>query len=343
MPNISSQVSAVAVAAAPSPLSAGARLGAFNAAAASAPIPAAGAAATKALALRSQRCARAAHIHPAVQVRSARTLVAPAAAAELPARRTRAQRAAVLVSAQSEAAAPACIPACEPARSPQSPENASENALDNQAQESSARSSNTEERPVPELGWDEARGAHYLVPAHESTWIPLDDDELCAPLAPLDPECVADTADYAGALAAAEAADLRRLNLALAAQRAFNTQFNQWAQAQSDEAARAASQWAQAVLLPEPPYLSAADLAWISAAWDETEGAPEADLALEVGVSPLYQAGTIPTQLPLKEQVKRRPPRPHAHGRRMPRPVGAKVPRSQVIISQPTGGGYGTL
>ena len=129
----------------------------------------------------------------------------------------------------------------------------------------------------------------------------------------------------------------------LAAQRAFSTQFNQWAQAQSDEAACAASQWAQAVLLPEPPYLSAADLAWISAAWDETEGAPEANLALEVGVSPLYQAGTIPTQLPLKEQVKRRPPRPHALRRRMPRPVGAKVPRSQVIIAQPTGGGYGTL
>ncbi len=339
MPNISSQVSAVPVTAAPSPLSAGARLGALNAAAASAPIPAAGTAATTALALRSQRLARAAHIHPAVQVRSARTLVALAAAAELPARRTRAQRAAVLVAAQSEAAAPACIPACEPARSPQSPEN----ALDNQAPESSARSSTSEELPVPELGWDEVRGAHYLVPAPAPTWILLDDDELCAPLAPLDPECAADTADYAGVLAATEATDLRRLNLALAAQRAFSTQFNLWAQAQSDESARAASQWAQAVLLPEPPYLSAADLAWISAAWDETEGAPEADLALEVGVSPLYQAGTIPTQLPLKEQVKRRPPRPHALRRRMPRPVGAKVPRSQVTIPQPTGGGYGTL
>ncbi|HIV54864.1 MAG TPA: hypothetical protein H9898_03670 [Candidatus Anaerobiospirillum stercoravium] len=343
MTNISSQVSAVPVTAAPSPLSAGARLGAFNAAAASAPIPAAGAAATTTLELRSQRLARAAHINPAVQVLSARTLVAPAAVAELPARRTRAQRAAVLVAAQSEAAAPACIPACEPARSPQSPENTPENALDNQAPELSSRTSNTEDHPVPELGWDEARGAHYLVPEHESTWTPLDDEALRAPLAPLDPECAADTADYAGALAAAEAADLRRLNLALAAQRAFSTKFNQWAQAQSDEAARAASQWAQAVLLPEPPYLSAADLAWISAAWDETEGAPEADLALEVGVSPLYQAGTIPTQLPLKEQVKRRPSRPHAHGRRMPRPVGAKVPRSQVIIAQPTGGGYGTL
>lgn len=349
MPNISSQVSAVAVAAAPSPLSAGARLGAFNAAAASAPIPAAGAAATKALALRSQRLARAAHIHPAVQVRAARTLVAPAAAAELPARRTRAQRAAALVAAQSEAAAPACIPACEPARSPQSPENAPENALDNQAPESSARSSNTEERPVPELGWDETRGAHYLVPAPAPTWIPLDDDELCAPLAPLEPERsdealgAADVDGFRSGLGTDEADNLRRLNLALAAQRAFSTQFNQWAQAQSDESARAASQWAQAVLLPDPPYLSAADLAWISAAWDETEASPASDLALEVGVSPLYQAGTIPTQLPLKEQVKRRPPRPHAQEHRMPRPVGAKVPRSQVIISQPTGGGYGTL
>lgn len=347
MPNISSQVLAVPVTAAPSPLSAGARLGALNAAAASAPIPAAGAAATTTLELRSQRLARAAHFHPAVQVRSARTLVAPAAVAELPARRTRAQRAAVLVSAQSEAAAPACIPACEPARSPQSPENAPENALDNQAPESSSRSSPSEELPIPELGWDEARGAHYLVPA--PTWTPLDDEALRAPLAPLEPERsdealgAADVDGFRSGLGTDEADNLRRLNLALAAQRAFSTQFNQWAQAQSDEAARAASQWAQAVLLPEPPYLSAADLAWISAAWDETEGAPEADLALEVGVSPLYQAGTIPTQLPLKEQVKRRPPRPHAPGRRMPRPVGAKVPRSQVIIAQPTGGGYGTL
>lgn len=342
MPNISSLVPAVPGAAASSPLSAVSSLRALNDAAAPAPILAACAAATTALS--AQRSGLTERAHSALQVRSPSTLVAPAAATELPARRTRAQRAEALVSAQSEAVAPAGAPVSHPAGTPapsvQSPVTGSDDL-------SSESSSHTEERSVPELGWDEARGAHYLVPAPEPTWSPLDDEALRAPLAPLEPERsdeAAGAADIDGSRSGLGTEDnLRRLNLALAAQRAFSTQFNQWAQAQSDESARAVSEWAQAVLLPDPPYLSAADLAWISAAWDETEASPGAGLALQVGPFPLYQAGTIPTQLPLKEQVKRRPPRPHAQEHRVPRPVGDKVPHSQVSTRQPTGGGYGTL
>ena len=81
-------------------------------------------------------------------------------------------------------------------------------------------------------------------------------------------------------------------------------------------------------LLPDPPFLSQADLDWIADGWNDSS-------------TPLA-AATIPVQLPLKEQVRRRQEREQEEERRQRkeccsgalRPVGVLAHSSEAGLSE---------
>lgn len=165
--------------------------------------------------------------------------------------------------------------------------------------------------------------------ASRSGWTPLDDAALLAPLAPVEPVPLIELGQAGvrwddsplteplprswrlmSLLQAAPDLDPdmeRKLQAALEAQAAYAELCHDWRSydglGESGFGDSGLGPWAwDDDLLPDPPFLSQADLDWIADGWNDSS-------------APLA-AATIPVQLPLKEQVRRRQEREQEEERR---------------------------
>ena len=191
--------------------------------------------------------------------------------------------------------------------------------------------------------------------ASRSGWTPLDDAALLAPLDPVEPvplielgqagvrwddspltEPLPRSLRLMSLLQAAP--DLEpdmecKLQAALEAQAAYAELCHDWRSydglGESGFGDRGLGPWAwDDDLLPDPPFLSQADLDWIADGWNDSS-------------TPLA-AATIPVQLPLKEQVRRRQEREQEEERRQSkkscsgalRPVGVLPSSSETVLSE---------
>lgn len=171
--------------------------------------------------------------------------------------------------------------------------------------------------------------AQDTLAASRSGWTPLDDTALLAPLDPVEPVPLIELGQ-AGVrwddsplseplprswrlMSLLQAApDLepdmeRKLQAALEAQAAYAELCHDWRSydglGESGYGDSGLGPWAwDDDLLPDPPFLSQADLDWIADGWNDSS-------------TPLA-AATIPVQLPLKEQVRRRQEREQEEERR---------------------------
>lgn len=191
--------------------------------------------------------------------------------------------------------------------------------------------------------------------ASRSGWTPLDDAALLAPLDPVEPVPLIELGQ-AGVrwddsplseplprswrlMSLLQAApDLepdmeRKLQAALEAQAAYAELCHDWRSydglGESGYGDSGLGPWAwNDDLLPDPPFLSQADLDWIADGWNDSS-------------TPLA-AATIPVQLPLKEQVRRRQEREQEEERRQRkeccsgalRPVGVLACSSMAELSE---------
>lgn len=171
--------------------------------------------------------------------------------------------------------------------------------------------------------------AQDTLAATRAGWTPLDDTALAAPLDPVEPVPLIelgqagmrwDDSPLAEPLPRSwrlmsllqSAPDLEpdlecKLQAALEAQAAYAELFHDWRSydglGESGFSDCGLGPWAwDADLMPDPPFLSQADLDWIAAGWNDSS-------------APL-SAATIPVQLPLKEQVRRRQEREQEEARR---------------------------
>lgn len=197
--------------------------------------------------------------------------------------------------------------------------------------------------------------AHDTLAASRSGWTPLDDTALLAPLDPVEPVPLIELGQ-AGVrwddsplseplprswrlMSLLQAApDLepdmeRKLQAALKAQAAYAELCHDWRSydglGESGYGDSGLGPWAwNDDLLPDPPFLSQADLDWIADGWNDSS-------------TPLA-AATIPVQLPLKEQVRRRQEREQEEERRQRkeccsgalRPVGVLAHSSEAGLSE---------
>ena len=171
--------------------------------------------------------------------------------------------------------------------------------------------------------------AQETLAASRSGWIPLDDAALLAPLDPVEPVPLIELGQAGvrwddsplteplprswrlmSLLQAAPDLDPdmeRKLQAALEAQAAYAELCHDWRSydglGESGFGDSGLGPWAwDDDLLPDPPFLSQADLDWIADGWNDSS-------------APLA-AATIPVQLPLKEQVRRRQEREQEEERR---------------------------
>ena len=197
--------------------------------------------------------------------------------------------------------------------------------------------------------------AQDTLAASRSGWTPLDDTALLAPLDPVEPVPLIELGQ-AGVrwddsplteplprswrlMSLLQAAlDLkpdmeRKLQAALEAQAAYAELCHDWRSYDglggSGYGDSGLGLWAwDDDLLPDPPFLSQADLDWIADGWNDSS-------------TPLA-AATIPVQLPLKEQVRRRQEREQEEERRQSkkscysalRPVGTLPCSSEAGLSE---------
>ena len=197
--------------------------------------------------------------------------------------------------------------------------------------------------------------AHDTLAASRSGWTPLDDAALLAPLDPVEPVPLIELGQ-AGVrwddsplteplprswrlMSLLQAApDLepdmeRKLQADLEAQAAYAELCHDWRSydglGESGYGDSGLGPWAwNDDLLPDPPFLSQADLDWIADGWNDSS-------------TPLA-AATIPVQLPLKEQVRRRQEREQEEERRQRkeccsgalRPVGVLAHSSEAGLSE---------
>lgn len=197
--------------------------------------------------------------------------------------------------------------------------------------------------------------AQDTLAASRSGWTPLDDTALLAPLDPVEPVPLIELGQ-AGVrwddsplseplprswrlMSLLQAApDLkpdmeRKLQAALEAQAAYAELCHDWRSydglGESGFSDCGLGPWAwDADLMPDPPFLSQADLDWIADGWNDSS-------------TPLA-AATIPVQLPLKEQVRRRQEREQEEERRQRkeccsgalRPVGVLACSSMAELSE---------
>ena len=197
--------------------------------------------------------------------------------------------------------------------------------------------------------------AQDTLAASRSGWTPLDDTALLAPLDPVEPVPLIELGQ-AGVrwddsplseplprswrlMSLLQAApDLepdmeRKLQAALDAQAAYAELCHDWRSydglGESGYGDSGLGPWAwNDDLLPDPPFLSQADLDWIADGWNDSS-------------TPLA-AATIPVQLPLKEQVRRRQEREQEEERRQRkeccsgalRPVGVLAHSSEAGLSE---------
>lgn len=197
--------------------------------------------------------------------------------------------------------------------------------------------------------------AQDTLAASRSGWTPLDDTALLAPLDPVEPVPLIELGQ-AGVrwddsplseplprswrlMSLLQAApDLepdmeRKLQAALEAQAAYAELCHDWRSydglGESGYGDSGLGPWAwNDDLLPDPPFLSQADLDWIADGWNDSS-------------TPLA-AATIPVQLPLKEQVRRRQEREQEEERRQRkeccsgalRPVGVLAHSSEAGLSE---------
>ena len=197
--------------------------------------------------------------------------------------------------------------------------------------------------------------AQDTLAASRSGWTPLDDAALLAPLDPVEPVPLIELGQ-AGVrwddsplseplprswrlMSVLQAApDLepdmeRKLQVALEAQAAYAELCHDWRSydglGESGYGDSGLGPWAwNDDLLPDPPFLSQADLDWIADGWNDSS-------------TPLA-AATIPVQLPLKEQVRRRQEREQEEERRQRkeccsgalRPVGVLACSSMAELSE---------
>ena len=197
--------------------------------------------------------------------------------------------------------------------------------------------------------------AQDTLAASRSGWTPLDDTALLAPLDPAEPVPLIELGQ-AGVrwddsplseplprswrlMSLLQAApDLepdmeRKLQAALEAQAAYAELCHDWRSydglGESGYGDSGLGPWAwNDDLLPDPPFLSQADLDWIADGWNDSS-------------TPLA-AATIPVQLPLKEQVRRRQEREQEEERRQRkeccsgalRPVGVLACSSMAELSE---------
>ena len=197
--------------------------------------------------------------------------------------------------------------------------------------------------------------AQDTLAASRSGWTPLDDTALLAPLDPVEPVPLIELGQ-AGVrwddsplseplprswrlMSLLQAApDLepdmeRKLQAALEAQAAYAELCHDWRSydglGESGYGDSGLGTWAwNDDLLPDPPFLSQADLDWIADGWNDSS-------------TPLA-ASTIPVQLPLKEQVRRRQEREQEEERRQRkeccsgalRPVGVLAHSSEAGLSE---------
>lgn len=191
--------------------------------------------------------------------------------------------------------------------------------------------------------------------ASRSGWTPLDDAALLAPLDPVEPVPLIELGQAGvrwddsplteplprswrlmSLLQAAPDLDPdmeRKLQAALEAQAAYAELCHDWRSydglGESGFGDSGLGPWAwNDDLLPDPPFLSQADLDWIADGWNDSS-------------APLA-AATIPVQLPLKEQVRRRQEREQEEERRQRKefcsgelsPVGALAHSSEAGLSE---------
>lgn len=197
--------------------------------------------------------------------------------------------------------------------------------------------------------------AQDTLAASRSGWTPLDDTALLAPLDPVEPVPLIELGQ-AGVrwddsplseplprswrlMSLLQAApDLepdmeRKLQAALEAQAAYAELCHDWRSydglGESGYGDSGLGPWAwDDDLLPDPPFLSQADLDWIADGWNDSS-------------APLA-AVTIPVQLPLKEQVRRRQEREQEEERRQSKeccsgelhPVGVLACSSMAELSE---------
>ena len=197
--------------------------------------------------------------------------------------------------------------------------------------------------------------AQDTLAASRSGWTPLDDTALLAPLDPVEPVPLIELGQ-AGVrwddsplseplprswrlMSLLQAApDLepdmeRKLQAALEAQAAYAELCHDWRSydglGESGYGDSGLGPWAwNDDLLPDPPFLSQADLDWIADGWNDSS-------------TPLA-AATIPVQLPLKEQVRRRQEREQEEERRQRKeccsgelhPVGVLACSSMAELSE---------
>lgn len=192
--------------------------------------------------------------------------------------------------------------------------------------------------------------AQDTLAATRAGWTPLDDTALAAPLDPVEPVPLIELGQagmrwYDSPLAEPlprswrlmsllqSAPDLEpdlecKLQAALEAQAAYAELFHDWRSydglGESGFSDCGLGPWAwDADLMPDPPFLSQADLDWIAAGWNDSS-------------APL-SAATIPVQLPLKEQVRRRQEREQEEARRQRKGRRASEVRSVTPLCSSSG------